>query len=61
MSESAMTLLPEPGPPLTTMTSLVFAPVGLVNSAHDERVRDLLLVEEHELLPALNLLGGERQ
>lgn len=35
--------------------------VRLLDGAHHQRERDLLLVEKHELLTSLYLVGGQRE
>ena len=58
-SESAMTLLPLPGPPVTMTAVLVLAPPCLLHRVQHEVVGVPLLVEEGEHLAVLHLLRGE--
>ena len=54
---SATTLLPEPGPPSTITTVLVFSSPAQLDSLLDDSECDLLLVQENELLAVLDLVG----
>ena len=60
-SDSAMTLLPLPGPPVTMTIALLSAAPSALDLVHHDRVGEPLLGEEHELLAALDLLRGDRQ
>ncbi len=60
-SDRAMTLLPLPGPPVTSTTLLLSARAGALDLVQHQVVRQPLVAEQHELLPPLHLVRRHRQ